>query len=327
MTRRTTGHLAPDVRGINDVVPRIAKLIIDQGPYDLRHFSGVGLGDIDILRCDFGPRTLGLRPGGRHDPWVLLARATAADLDISTADGSAVRVPAGETFLLQLSQAYRIRAMGSGQLTAVTVPASSLCELPGFVQSVSKRVLVGGILSVPTWSFLNSLVDQPLPWAPMAAYFAETLITEMLSSVVLTIEASRSRSTSERSVLRRARAHIAAFARDRRLSTQTIADSLGTSVRSLQRVFADAGQSLSTEMRRARVQAAIALLRSAEASFMSLDEIARSAGYLDAVAMRRAFHSAGARQPRRYRPRSAQAREIRDELLKVASQNPRIGVS
>lgn len=314
-TPHAIDRLAPDVRDVDEILARLSSMVINPAPVDSRLFAGVGLGDIDILRCDIGPSTIELRQRWRHGHWVLLGRSEGAALNITTADGKQVRAETGEAFLLQLSHAYRIRTEGSGRLTMVVLPANVLCELPDFVNTVSRRVVVGGMLSTPTWSFLDSLVDQPLPWAPLAAYYAESLITEMLTSIVLTVDTANSRTPSERSLLRRARTHIAAFARDPRLSTQTIADSLGISVRSLQRVFANAGESLSAEMRRARVKAAITLLRSAEAEFMTLDEIAQNVGYVDAVAMRRSFHAAGADQPRNYRSKNPRHGMHREDSL------------
>jgi len=300
MIDRDVAQLAPDVRSIDEIVTRLSRTVLNGQQPDVRHFAGVGLGDLDVVRYFYSAETVDVRPRAIRDPWVLLGQPSDTAIRVTSADGRSVVVAPGQTFLLQLSHAYRLQSAADGQLTAVMLPSSALCELPGFVRAVSASVLIGSTLNAPTWSFLNSLIDQPLPWPPMAAYFAETLITEMLSSIVLTDE-PRGAAHAGRSLVKRTRNHIAAFARDPRLSTRTIAESLGTSVRSLQRAFAEAGLSLGVEMRRARVHAAITVLRSPESSFMTLDQVAQNVGYVDAIAMRRAFQAAGVGQPRTFR--------------------------
>lgn len=317
MSSPTIESLIPEVRSRAEVAARLIPLSLGPRPRT-DGFSAVGLGDIDIFRCRVGPSIGRIARTSAQDTCILVGHVADTTIEVTSPNSRRARVEPGHSFALRLASPYQLQYLGRGELTGVLAPLSQLSGVPDFIQSATHRVLLDGTLAAPTWAFLSALLSQPFPWQPITAYFAESLTVELLLSMLLS---GTSRATPHidpaRSMLRRARNHIIAFARDPRISSSTVADSLGVSVRSLQRLFSDAGLSLSTEIRRSRVDAAIALLRAPEAELMSLEEVAQASGYLDAVAMRRAFHAFGVGQPRTYR---ASGREQQRDMKASVTQ-------
>lgn len=294
------------------LVPRVTPFLAIGEPRPARRFPitsprldahdvlGLSIGDLDIYRMRVSPRPIRTARSNSPQRCVLLCRS-AGTLTVQSDVGDPVEVPAGQLCLAQNSTGYLTTCRTPTWLTAMVLPVSLLTEFGVSRPNQVLQVQPCSTLVAPMWRFVDSLLDQPLPWQPLSAYYAEKLIHELLASVLLEATAMPSVPLADRTLVERARQHIRAYARDPRLTPQRVAESLGVPLRRLQRRFAEVESSLGREVRHARASAAIAMIRSREAEMLDMDAIAGLCGYPNAVAMRRSFAKLGLDPPRNYR--------------------------
>ncbi|WP_353113757.1 AraC family transcriptional regulator [Microbacterium sp.] len=289
------------------VVARLFGKARRQTPLD--GLTGVGIGDFDVFRLAVSEPVITPTPDPAQGGHLMLAHATHGGLEVVQTGRDALTVEGTDSILAVIASEVSFHVRAGSSLIAVVLPYTAIADFTSVVPVVARRLLSDHVLNSPMWSFLDALIDTPPPWQQLSGYFIESLVAEMITSVVVSgasadAPASSAGLTASRQLVRRARGHIYAYARDARLTIQDVAASVGVPLRSLQRAFAEDGLTLADEIRKARAMAAVALLRSAESSLMMLDDVAKLTGYPDAVAMRRTFRSLGLEQPSRYRAQS-----------------------
>jgi len=261
---------------------------------------GVSIGEIDMFRCQLGGGPVSSVGPATGSLCVAVCRATDA-LHATVGDCPTMVIPAGHLTVIRNDVQHVLRSRSTSQITGMIIPVSVLSAFS--VRPPAEPLMTFGsvTLAAPMWQFMDSLLDQPLPWPPLPTYFAEKLLHELIGSVLLDATGAQSVDVPDRSLVERARHHILAYARDPRLTPGTIAASLNVPLRRLQRRFADNGTSIAQEIRAARAAAAVDLLASPEASLLTMEAVAEYCGYPNAVSLRRAFAALGMESPMHYR--------------------------
>lgn len=311
--------LAEPIRQHEPIVPRVLPFIPAQPstrasrrfptpdqPGTTDDVVGLSIGDLDLFRTRLGPLTR-MQRSPASQQCLLLARASEPIL--VSARGRRLAVSPQQLLVVTNTADHLASATGRrATVSGIILPTSLLSEFAVQPPRRSLEVHPGSTLAPPMWQFVDSLLDQPLPWQSLSAYFAEKLLHEMVGSVLLETAAVPGVPFADRSLVERARHHITAYARDPRLSPMMVARSLGVPLRRLQRRFAEVDSSLAAEIRSARATAAIAVLRSPEGCVLDIATVARVSGYPSDVALRRAFASLGLEPPSHYRRTQKQAR-------------------
>lgn len=304
--------LAEPVRRQEPLVPRVVPFIPAQPnirssrrfptldePTSSDDIAGLSIGDLDLFRMRL-PAVTRMQRSSAGQQCLMLA--SVSESIVVSARGRRLTVPTQHLLTLTNSADHLVSA-GSRRAVvhAVMLPISLLSEFAVQPPKRSLEVHPGATLTAPMWQFVDSLLEQPVPWQSLSAYFAEKLLHEMIGSVLLEAAAVPGLPFADRSLVERARHHITAYARDPRLSPVMVARSLGVPLRGLQRRFAEVESSLAAEIRSARASAAIAMLRSSEGCVLDIATLAKVSGYPSDVALRRSFAALGLEAPSHYR--------------------------
>lgn len=127
-------------------------------------------------------------------------------------------------------------------------------------------------------------------------YYLERLLQEMVLALAVKVDrlAGVPRTPD---AFARALMIIAAQCADPELSAASIARHLNLSLRQLERVFHDRATTIGVEVRRARVEHALALLRNPDYDALSVDQIATYSGFSNGSSLARAMRAAGHPSP------------------------------
>ncbi len=153
-------------------------------------------------------------------------------------------------------------------------------------------------------AFLAALASDPPRPASTEGVTAQQAMLHLLTGVLSSAtdaEASAARRSRSDGRHEHAIGFIAAHYSDPDLTTADVAVATGLSPRHLQRLLAEAGTSVATELRRSRMHWAIALLGQPDRAGTSLEQIAMLTGFGSAARMRRAFLAEQGMTPARYR--------------------------
>lgn len=135
----------------------------------------------------------------------------------------------------------------------------------------------------------------------LARYFASRLVVETTASVLLTEQGMTGLETdpkTNRDGLYQKATHLITLHRaDPALTPQGLAEDLGISVRTLQRIFAEHGTTVADEISRRRVDHAVAILKDPAYAVLTVARVATLAGFTNPAALRRAFAQAGLPSP------------------------------
>lgn len=193
---------------------------------------------------------------------------------------------------------YSIVAPRESDAAAASVPASALEE---YGDPADFEVIQDSPLLAPVRSFVTSLTQSDKSMSALSEYFTEKLLAEMASSLVLESRGVPGLSHSGKSLFDQAMAHIAAFRTDNTLTAPQIAQTLGVSVRQLQRAFSAEGTSPAREIRRQRTTLALDMLRDPTFELLTVAQIAKHSGFTGPAELRRALDQFHGLTPREVR--------------------------
>ncbi|REE96734.1 AraC family transcriptional regulator [Thermomonospora umbrina] len=187
----------------------------------------------------------------------------------------------------------------------VTFPHDALGLDPGrAAASLVGRALPAthgvGPLLVP---LLRGLGDHAADLPPASAEYAARNALDMLSiylAELLDTPTTRD-GASERCLVLSAKAHIRRHLADPDLSPADVAEAVHISLRHLQKLFADQGQTCSAWIRRQRLEHCRHRLEDPAHATISITEIAHEAGFRDSAHFSRTFKSAYGTTPRDHR--------------------------
>ncbi|MCI1748316.1 MAG: helix-turn-helix domain-containing protein [Acidipropionibacterium sp.] len=205
----------------------------------------------------------------------------------------------GDLLLLRGAHPSWLWARDHSHLLTLTVPEAVLndvIDLP-----IDEPMTINGptLLSRSVTAFLVELssgAEEPL--SAIDRYSLERFVQEMISALVL----NRVQLTSppkQRDLLTTARSAIAARCTDPLLDATAVAEDCNVSVRTLERVLAESGTSPRHEIRRARIEYAVSLLRNADYDPLGIDQIAAHAQFSNGSSLARAMRAEGYPPPPR----------------------------
>jgi AraC-like DNA-binding protein len=189
-------------------------------------------------------------------------------------------------------------------LSATPVPYSA--KVPCRIVVCDIPAEHGGLVAVPRSApFVVGRADSAVPAAlgaflvdllrqdasritPIARAQIADVLRTLVTSTVMSLAVAGCSGWDLRKQRLAALRHIAARFADPELSSASVADHLGLSRRSLQRLFEDEDRTVAQRIQEVRTQHAVARLKDRRFSQVSLGEIATLAGFGSTVAMRRA---------------------------------------
>ncbi|MFD5213446.1 helix-turn-helix domain-containing protein [Microbacterium sp. NPDC058345] len=169
-------------------------------------------------------------------------------------------------------------------------------------------VLYASPLTVGFRTFAQAVVRHGDEGSSMSRYAVERLLAEMTFGSLVE---QHSVETAQRpsALIERARSVMLMRREDPGFSTTQLAAELHISPRQLQRAFARAGVTPADMLRRMRVELAESMLRNPLYAGLTVDEVARYAGFTSALQLRRALQAEGSPSPRELRKLPAGAPE------------------
>lgn len=196
----------------------------------------------------------------------------------------------------------RLRWAGGWRFVAALVPRAAVAS---FVPSLPPDATVYAerrLLDTSMQQFLDCLLDTDDKASAIEQYAIEQLVMEMSGAVLLDRIGGVSGQGSPHAVLReRAIAVIAQQCGDPALNPAQVAHEVQSSLRQLQLVFSESGNSVAAEIRRQRARLAHSLLVDSRYDVLSIDQIAQRAGFHSPMSMRRALDEAYQATPRALR--------------------------
>lgn len=185
---------------------------------------------------------------------------------------------------------HRVRFTTDWKFVLTRIPRAAI--LP-FVPLLADTVGVYRDLTVPEramQAFLKNSVQTDQEVSPGESRTIDRLVLEMAGTLLHHRQGAGREPGSPRAVLRdRALAVISEESGDPRLEPARVAEQVGSSLRHLQAIFAEAGTSLAAELRRERARVARAILQDERFDELSIEQVAVRAGFGSSVSMRRAL--------------------------------------
>lgn len=226
------------------------------------------------------------------------------------------RVDAGRGLFVRSRSDHLLAWSDDAEVIVVSAPEEVVAAFGARVDEGDGPLFAGdSTLVPPATAYFRALLAQVATPDRVAKYAMSRLSEEMLGSLFLERASIGAGPVKvQPSLYRRALALIASQRADPTLSVPSLATELAVSVRHLQRAFAEQRTSPTEEIRRLRVELAIQLLTEARYDVLSIDEVARYAGFASADDLRRAFRLHGEESPTRVRSRSRPGRADRRGL-------------
>lgn len=200
------------------------------------------------------------------------------------------------------------RLSGKWQVSLLRVPREVLepfvNEIPTEITALARRSLLDRSVE----NFVGSLLEERGEPTPIEAYAVEQLLTEMAGAVLLDrMSGSWSQVDKPNTMLlNEAMAIIAQQCQDPEFGPGRVASEVNVSLRRVQAVFADAGTSAATEIRRRRSRVAHGILQNSRYDVLSIEQVAKQSGFGTAMSMRRALLDLYDLSPKEVRARRGQ---------------------
>jgi AraC-like DNA-binding protein len=255
-----------------------------------------------VLLTVHGPPPVGLvidtaRAHPDHATFLFASTHSEQDTRQGTED-SVVLAPYGAVTNLQHS--------GHWEVTCALVPRRALASfvhpLPeGTITYTDRRLLGQGM-----HRFARSIVHADAEPSSIESYAIEQLLTKMGGAILFDRFGVPQSAESAHDELRdRAIALILQQCPDPKITPVHVADELQVSLRQLQAAFSSAGMTVSGEIRRQRSHRAHSLLVDERYLALSIDQIAKRAGFSSTMTLRRALLEDYGTTPGRVRPKGA----------------------
>lgn len=221
----------------------------------------------------------------------------AGEAEIAVDGGAGQSLRACPAFLHPFRETKITRTDAEGALS-VWVPWDSLSDIR-LTENQGPVVLAETTLVAGLRAFAWEVVQSTATSSQYTDYLVERLLAEMVFGVILEATGDAPDARAVQRPIERARALMLLRREDPGFGVDDLAREMHMSTRQLQRVFAKADSSPAEELRRMRVEFATSLLVDDALAPLSMDEVARHAGFGGAASMRRAFAAAGVTVPAR----------------------------
>lgn len=197
---------------------------------------------------------------------------------------------------------HSVRCAGSWHITAAYVPRAALgsfvAALPDTVRILAERRPLDRAMQ----AFVEQVLAVDDDATAIERYAMEHLIVEMSGAILLDRVDTASGQRSPHAALRdRAVAVIAQQCGDPALNPTLVAREVQSSLRQLQLVFAEAGNSVAGEIRHRRARLAKSLLTDSRFDVLSIEQISQRSGFHSPISLRRALEEDYGTTPRALR--------------------------
>ncbi|KJL29311.1 helix-turn-helix domain-containing protein [Microbacterium oxydans] len=193
----------------------------------------------------------------------------------------------------------RLRWAGAWRLTAALVPRTAIAS---FVPALPPDATVypdRRLLDTSMQQFIGNLLEAEGRASAIEQYAIEQLVMEMSGALLLDRIGAVTAQGSPHEVLRdRAIAVIAQQCGDPSLNPVRVAREVQSSLRQLQLVFSEAGNTVAGEIRRQRARLAHSLLVDSRYDVLSIEQVSQRAGFHSPMSLRRALDEAYQTTPR-----------------------------
>ena len=227
-----------------------------------------------------------------------------------------ITVPGDEPFVLRPGgasavndwSAFEVESSEGTRCLEIMIPATRLEDRGVRVHHGKFKLEGSRSLRSPLRNLALSFVDSS--WTPSlhAEKVAERTIEDLVVGMFLESEGYAIDSEDLRAGLRgRAITEIGRSHRTPTLTPGVLAERLAVSLRHLQRAFEDSGESIASSITRRRAESAALLLSAPGATSLTIEEVAKRAGFSSAFELRAAFRSHYAMLPSEFRENSLAA--------------------
>ncbi len=197
---------------------------------------------------------------------------------------------------------HRVRFNSAWSFVVARIPRE---EMLPFVPMLSDEVRIYEELSVPEKAmraFLQQAVEGEDQVSPGDRHTVNLMVLEMAGRMLRGRQGESWSQTSPHAMLRdRIMFAIAQQSADLQLDPARLAREAGVSLRHLQAVFSGAGATVAGEIKRERARVARSTLQDARFDDLSIEQVAREAGFGSATSMRRALEQIYRLNPRELR--------------------------
>ena len=205
-------------------------------------------------------------------------------------DGSSWATSQGPLMIAPSGLPHRVRFIGPWRFDVVRIPREALLA---YVPMLADEVSIFRELTVSEramQAFLQQAISERELVSEQESRTVDRLLLDMAGTLVLGRQGGPEQTGTPRAVLReRALRDIAERRGDPQLSSQSVADEVGVSLRRLQSVFAEANSSVAGEIRRERARVARSMLQDARFDALGLSDLAAQVGFGSPASMRRAL--------------------------------------
>lgn len=214
-------------------------------------------------------------------------------------DGSTWRTSRGPLMVAPSGLPHRVRFLGPWRFIVARVPRQMLLA---YVPMLADEVHVYDTLTVPEramQAFLAQTARGEQPPTEGDSRSVDRFVLDMAGTLLLARGGNAVPVGTPRAVVRdRALAMIAERHADTSLSPEQVARGVDVSLRHLQTVFAEVGTSVAGEIRRERARVARSLLQDVRFDELSVDGVAKQAGFGSSASLRRTLDDLYGLSPR-----------------------------
>ncbi len=198
-----------------------------------------------------------------------------------------------------------LRCEGAWRITAAYVPRTALASFVAALPTTARILAERRPLDRAMQAFIEQVLAADDQATPVERYAIEQLILEMSGAILLDrVGTDAARRSPHRLLRERAVAVIARECSDPALTPGLVAREVQSSLRQLQLVFAEAGNSVAGEIRRQRAHLAKSYLSDSRFDSLSIEQVAQRAGFHSPMSLRRALDEGYGTTPRALRARA-----------------------
>lgn len=250
-----------------------------------------------------------------REPVLGLHLVRGGELVVEDLGSGTETLPSGSAFVTQ--RATRATATRATKMTVLDIPAEVVKGIP-MPDSAAWRITESALLPPAVDFIVRAGEARDLELNGFGTYYFERLLQEMF--VGLLIDTNRPAPTVRpQQPVAHALAVIAGRCTDPDLTPAVVAQEVRLSLRQLQRLFRERDTTVGGEIRRARVDHALSLLRDSRYEMLSVDQVAQHSGFGNGSSLARAMAAEGHESPTREARGIGRAKESRTESFSRAA--------
>lgn len=311
---RTVRHVFEQVSGqqpiTNDMLERASQQFLAPSPGTL-HFATQRrqLGSLLLILMTMSAMRVRVGESIESEGQVHVSFILGGAVTLTPQDGAPTRLGPGGACAVNDWRQFEAESIDGTRSLHLVIPHSVLASRGVHVTPSRFRLDGSRSLRSPLRGFALSIADASWHASTVGALVAERTVEDLVVGMFLEADGYAMDSEDLRAGLRaRAFSEISASHRNVELNPTSVAQRLSVSLRHLQRAFESSGESIAQAIARRRTESAALLLSAPGAAGLTIDEVARNAGFSSAFELRAAFRSRYAMLPSQFRDSEPEAR-------------------